>query len=215
MQAFRWVLSPPASLISFFTYLNKVALTNSCYLRHDCDAYSGWKGKRSGYEQCFTASLLLLVWLLIVGLIVCQLLEGVAWVYCNLLRDSLVSWLEKSCFQLKGFSQIRLGRVCLIRWLSGFQVTTVVPDVFGFLKDSSKEMQVHLLGSFMCIESIYELRCKETQTILLFIHFIHQIFCQAHATGKCLTGSDRCVRFPSSPPAPSPLPGQKCGVCFV
>lgn len=109
MQAFRWVISPPASLISFFTYLNEVALTNSCCLRHDCDAYSGWKGKRSGYEQRFTASLLLLVSLLIVGLIVCQLLGGVAWVYCNLLRDSLVSGLEKSCFQLKGFLQIRLA----------------------------------------------------------------------------------------------------------
>lgn len=66
-------------------------------------------------------------------------------------------------------------------------------DVFGFLKDSSKEMQVRLLGSFMCIESIYKLQHKETQTILLFIHFIHHIFCQVHATGKGLTGSDRCV----------------------
>lgn len=41
-------------------------------------------------------------------------------------------------------------------------------DVFGFLKDSSKEMQKRLLGSFMCIESIYELRCKETQAFIIY-----------------------------------------------
>lgn len=55
-------------------------------------------------------------------------------------------------------------------------------DVFGFLKDSSQEMQERLLGSFMHIESIYELQHKETQIILLFIHFIHHIFSQVHAT---------------------------------
>ena len=54
-------------------------------------------------------------------------------------------------------------------------------------------MQVPLLRSFMYIESIYELRREETQTILLFVQFIHQIFCQVHATGKCLTGSDKHV----------------------
>lgn len=54
-------------------------------------------------------------------------------------------------------------------------------------------MQVPRLRSFMYIESIYELWHEETQTILLFIQFTYQIFCQVHATGKCLIGSDKRV----------------------
>lgn len=45
----------------------------------------------------------------------------------------------------------------------------------------------------MYIESIYELWHEETQTILLFIQFIYQIFCQVHATGKRLVRSDKRV----------------------
>lgn len=54
----------------------------------------------------------------------------------NLLRDGLVSGLEKCHFQVKvkGFSHIRLDKVCLIRSLSGFQVTTVVLMYLDSLK---------------------------------------------------------------------------------
>lgn len=54
----------------------------------------------------------------------------------NLLRDALVSGLEKCHFQVKvkRFSHVRLDKVCLIRSLSGFQVTTVVLMYLDSLK---------------------------------------------------------------------------------
>ena len=54
----------------------------------------------------------------------------------NLLRDALVSGLEKSRSQIKvkGFSHTRLDRVCLIRSLSGFQVIAMVLMYLDSLK---------------------------------------------------------------------------------
>lgn len=142
---------------------------------------------------------------------------GVVWVFCNLLRDALVSGLEKSCFQLKGFSQIRLDRFCLIRWLSGFQDTTVVL----MRLDSSRIPQrkcKNVFSDHLCTLKAF-MNCNTRKHRLfyyLFTSYITSLAKYMLLWGKCLTDqTDVCVRFPSSPPAPSPLSEQKRGVYFV
>lgn len=73
---------------------------------------------------------------------------------CNLLRDALVSRLEKSPkSKIFNIGSCRIGQVCLVRSLSGFHVTTLVLMHLA----TSKEMEVLLLRSLIYTESIYEL----------------------------------------------------------
>lgn len=65
---------------------------------------------------------------------------------------------------------------------------------------SSKEMEVLLLRSLMYTESVYELWREETQTVFLFVQLVHQIPCQRHTAGQCLS-----IR-PESTPRSSLLP---------